>query len=147
MIEMTGTDGTYQITLPDGESAAAASHDDYTHVPHDLEVKGKPVTLDFVLTPGGVIRGVVIAKDTKQPVPRAMVAASHRGRFNDGGGMPDTTTGDDGTFTIRSLRPGVIAVSAPARGDAPVAPRAVDPGRGDQVRGHRLLVAPRAPLS
>jgi protocatechuate 3,4-dioxygenase beta subunit len=140
LIAMTGADGTYQMSLPDGDFTAVASHDDYTRVNHDLEVKGKPVTLDFVLTPGGVIRGVVIAKDTKQPVPHAMVAASHRSNRYDGNGMPDTTTGDDGTFTIRSLRPGVIAVSAHARGYASVAPTTVELGIGEQLDGVRVLV-------
>ena len=136
---VTGSDGTYQLSLADGSYAATASHDEYTHASHDLEVAGKPVTLDFQLTPGGIIRGQVIAKDTNKPVPHAMVTASSR-QGRGGGGMPDATTDDDGNFTIKSLKPGVIALTASARGYASATPTTVELGIGEQEDGVRVMV-------
>jgi carboxypeptidase family protein/PDZ domain-containing protein len=138
-VAITGADGTYQLTLRDGNYDATARHDDYTRVAHDLEVAGKPVTLDFVLTPGGVIHGVVIAHDTGKPVPHAMVAVKGRGRWSDGG-MPDTTTDDDGAFTVKSVKPGLMSISAAARGYASTAPTTVEVGIGETVDNVRVLV-------
>ncbi|HET9989202.1 MAG TPA: carboxypeptidase regulatory-like domain-containing protein, partial [Kofleriaceae bacterium] len=111
-VAITNHDGHYELSLPDGNHSATAQHDDYTSRTESFEVHGKPVTQDFVLTPGGQIRGIVIARDTGKPVPNALVhAGPRRGKF-DGGGMPNATADADGHFTVKSLRSGVIAVSA-----------------------------------
>ncbi|HEX7702799.1 MAG TPA: carboxypeptidase regulatory-like domain-containing protein, partial [Kofleriaceae bacterium] len=139
-IVMTGHDGTYQISLADGGYAATASHDDYVKHEQSIEVAGKPVTADFVLTPGGGIRGQVIARDTGKPVPFALVhAAPQRARFDDGG-SPNATADADGKFTVHSLRPGVIGIAAFGRGYASVAPTTVELGIGEQLENVRVLV-------
>ncbi|MEO8554672.1 MAG: carboxypeptidase-like regulatory domain-containing protein, partial [Kofleriaceae bacterium] len=139
-VAISGHDGKYELSLPDGNYDAKALHDDYTAKSADLEVRGKPVTQDFVLAPGASVRGVVIARDTGKPVPFAMVhAGAHRGRF-DSGGMPNATTDADGNFTVKSLGAGVIAISAFARGYATVAPTTVEVGIGEQVDNVRVVV-------
>lgn len=137
---VTGRDGTYELALPDGNYDTTAKHDDYTAKSADLEVHGKPVTQDFVLTPGATIHGIVIARDTGKPVPGAMVyAAASRGRF-ESNGMPNATSDGDGAFTVKSLGAGVVAITAFARGYATVAPTSVEVGIGEQVDGVRVLV-------
>lgn len=139
-VAMTGRDGKYELSLPDGNYNAAAKHDDYTEKDADFEVRGKPVTQDFVLTPGASVRGVVIARDTGKPVPFALVhAGAQHGRF-DNGGMPNATTDAEGNFTVKSLGAGVIAISAFARGYATVAPVTVEVGIGEQVDNVRVVV-------
>jgi Carboxypeptidase regulatory-like domain/PDZ domain len=139
-IVLTGHDGTYQVSLADGSYAATASHDDYVKHEQSIEVAGKPVTADFVLTPGGGIRGQVIARDTNKPVPFALVhAAPQRGRFSDSG-SPNATADAEGKFTVHSLRPGVIAIAAFGRGYASVAPTTVELGIGEQLENVRVLV-------
>ncbi|HUS30715.1 MAG TPA: carboxypeptidase-like regulatory domain-containing protein, partial [Kofleriaceae bacterium] len=141
-VVITKPDGTYEITLPDGEFRLEASHDDYTSAGHRLEVAGKPLTQDFQLIPGAVIRGTVIAKDTGKPVPGALVRAEGGERGTRGGDDGGTTIADaDGNFTIRSLGSGTLQLNALGRGYAsPQAGTAVSVGIGEQVDGVRVLV-------
>ena len=139
-VAITNHDGKYEMSLPDGNYGATAVHDDYTSKSDDFEIRGKPVTKDFVLTPGAQVRGVVIARDTGKPIPNALVhAGSYRGRF-DNGGMPNATTDADGTFTVKSLHSGVIAITAFARGYATTAPTTVEVGIGEQVDNVRVVL-------
>jgi len=139
-IVMTGHDGTYQISLAAGTYGATASHDDYVKHEQSIEVVDKAVTADFVLTPGGGIRGQVIARDTGKPVPFALVhAAPQRSRFGDGG-SPNATADADGKFTVHSLQPGVIGIAAFGLGYASVAPTTVELGIGEQLDNIRVLV-------
>ena len=138
-VVLTGHDGTYQVSLADGNYAIAAKHDDYVPKSQSVSVAGKPVTADFVLTPGGGVRGVVVARDTGKPLPFALVhAVPAHGRF-DGGGEP-VTADADGKFAVHSLRSGVIAISAFGRGYASVAPTTVEVGIGEQVDNIRVVV-------
>ena len=139
-VAITNHEGHYEMSLPDGSFSAMAQHDDYTTKSEDFEIRGKPVTQDFVLTPGAVVRGVVIARDTGKPIPNALVhASSYHSRF-DNGGTPNATADADGKFTVKSLRSGVIAISAFARGYASVAPTTVEVGIGEQVDNVRVVL-------
>jgi protocatechuate 3,4-dioxygenase beta subunit/membrane-associated protease RseP (regulator of RpoE activity) len=136
---LTGADGRYDLTLPDGAFELAASHDDYTGSHRTIQLHGKPLKIDFVLAPGGTIRGQVIARDTGKPVPGAIVSAdTHHRRDSDLAGP--TVADGDGKFAVHSLPSGAIAISAAAPGYASKTPTTVELGIGEQVEGVRVLV-------
>jgi uncharacterized GH25 family protein len=137
-VVLTKPDGTYEITLPDGEWRMEARHDDYTSSSERVEVAGKPLTQDFQLIPGAVIRGTVVAKDTGKPVPGALVRAEggRRGGDSDGTAICDV----DGNFTMRSLGSGTIELHALGRGYATATPTIVAVGIGEQLDGVRVIV-------
>ncbi|MEO6775076.1 MAG: carboxypeptidase regulatory-like domain-containing protein [Kofleriaceae bacterium] len=139
-VAVTDHDGHYEMALPDGNFSATALHDDYTRRSEEFEIHGKPVTQDFVLTPGAQVRGVVIARDTGKPVPNAMIHAGSQHAKFDNGGMPNASADGEGNFTVKSLRPGVVAISAFARGYASTSPTTVEVGIGEQVDHVRVVV-------
>ena len=115
-----------------------ASHDDYTKSRRDIVVAGKPVAADFVLVPGGTIRGEVIARDTGKPVGLAIVAAESAG----GGGAARVrrVAADDGKFALRHLDSGLISITAGGRGYASSTPTVGRSAIGEQVDGVRVMV-------
>ena len=135
---LTGDDGRYQLSLPDGDFDLTARHDDYTQVHHEIEVAGKPVTVDFVLVPGGGIRGQVIARDSGKPVPFALVECKPARGYSD---ISDGIVADgDGRFVLHSLPAGSIAIEAAGPGYVSMQPTVVDLGIGEQIDGVRVLV-------
>jgi hypothetical protein len=148
LVALTGADGKYQLTLGDGSYSAAATHDDYTQQSKRFELAGKPLVLDFVLAPGGSIRGQVVSRDGK-PVPGALVRATGgrraggRGGGGGGGGFgqhPPATTDASGNFVLKSLQSGAISLTATGRGFASKSPTVVELGIGEQVDGVRVVV-------
>ena len=139
LVALTATDGSYQLSLPDGRFAATATHDDYTSAHRTLEVAGKPLTADFKLVPGGVVRGEVVARDTGKPVPGAIVRASTRRRPNTGG-EHQALADDDGKFTLRHVDSGLVSLTASGRGYASASPTAVQVSIGEQVEDVRVVV-------
>ncbi|HEY0251967.1 MAG TPA: carboxypeptidase regulatory-like domain-containing protein [Kofleriaceae bacterium] len=138
-LAITGKDGTYQISMPEGRWGGQASHEDYVARTEQVEVADKPVKLDFQLIPGGGVRGEVIARDTGKPVPGAMVAAKpQRERF--GNNLPNTAADADGVFAIHGLSSGVVALTAFGRGYASAEPTTVELGIGEQLEHVRVLV-------
>jgi hypothetical protein len=135
LVALAGTDGKYQLTLPDGSFEVTASHDDYTKTKRYIELAGQPVTADFVLTPGGSIRGVVVSRDNK-PVPGALVQAKGRHATEHDQAISDA----DGKFTLRSLGPGELSLTAAGRGYASTAPTVVELGIGEQADNVRVIV-------
>jgi hypothetical protein len=139
LVTLTAADGTYELTLSDGDYRMAASHDDYTRATDDVEVEGKPVTQDFTLIPGGVIRGRVVARDTGKSVAGALVSvapARQSFRSNDVSAIADA----DGQFTVRGLASGNASITARGRGYASTQPTAVQLGIGEEVDGIVVLV-------
>ena len=141
-VTVTGADGTYELSLPDGSYRLNAEHDDYTRDGDRAEVAGKPITVDFTLIPGAVIQGQVIARDTRQPVPGAIVSA---GGGRGGGGRrgfrdSSATTDDEGRFVMRGLASGSVTLTARGRGYASASPTAVQLGIGEQVEDVQVLV-------
>jgi protocatechuate 3,4-dioxygenase beta subunit len=138
-VAITGQDGTYQLTVRDGSYRAEAAHDDYRGEGHSIEVKGKPVIQDFKLVPGAVIRGRVVARDSKAGVPGAWIdvrgARSHS--FGLGG---DTVSDQDGNFVVRSLSSGALSLRAAGPGYASAAPTVVEVGIGEQIDGIIIVV-------
>jgi hypothetical protein len=148
-VAITGADGTYRLTLPDGEWDAEVTQPDYTPARRGFELAGRALTLDFKLTPGASIRGRVLARADRKPVPGAIVRASRgrtgsrRGNDPDGGvgiGGITAVADADGAFTLRGLGSGAITVHASARGFASAAPTTVALGIGESVDGVEVLV-------
>lgn len=134
-VAITNAEGRYELTLPEGDFELEASHDDYQRDEEDVEVAKTPVTVDFKLVPGAVIRGQVIARDSGKPVPGALVRAeADRGR--DSTAIAD----EQGNFALRSLGSGALELVALGRGYASASPTEVAVGIGEQVEGVRVLV-------
>src|SRR5262249_17402729 len=109
LLALTGNDGKYEIYLAPADYSASVTHDDYIHAYRSIEVQTAPLTVDFVLSPGGSIRGTVVTRDGK-PLPGATVMASgSRGRSG-GGGFERAD--DKGEFTMRGLGSGAISLTA-----------------------------------
>lgn len=140
LIATSNADGKYEITLPDGDFRLEATHDDYTSDSERIEVAGAPLTVDFSLIPGAVVRGQVVARDSGKPVPGALVRAegSGRGRGGDKGGT--TVADENGNFVLRSLPGGTLELHALARGFATQTPTIVSVSIGEQLEGVRVLV-------
>ena len=137
-VALSGADGTYQMTVRDGNYAAVASHDDYTKAEHPIEVHGKPVTRDFTLVPGAVIRGRVLARENKQPVAGAWIDV--RGVRSQSWGVGEAVSDQDGNFMLRSLSSGAVSLTAAGPGYASSAPTVVEIGIGEQVDGITVYV-------
>lgn len=137
-VTLSAADGTYELTLPDGAYRLRADHDEYTADTERAEVAGEPLTVDFTLIPGAVIRGQVIARATREPVPGAVVSGEvGRGRR----GRDTTAVADaEGRFVLRGLSSGAIAISARGRGYASSSPTTVQVGIGEQVEDVQVLV-------
>ncbi len=139
---ITGDDGRYRLTLPPDSWHATAAHVDYADEDQAFVLRDRPYTLDFTLTPGGVIRGVVLARDSGKPVPGARVTASggHGGRDDDLGGAGGAVAADDGSFTLRGLGSGALSLNGSARGYTSSDPTVVEVGIGEEVDGVQVLL-------
>ena len=137
-VTTTNGDGKYEITLPAGSFGLVATHDEYASKQQHIEVESVPLTVDFSLVPGAVIRGQVVARDSGKGVPGALVRAEggRGGRGDDGTVIAD----ENGNFTLRSLGSGVMELFAMGRGYASADPTTVPVGIGEQVDGIRVLV-------
>ena len=105
----------------DGPYSITAKHDDYAQGEVELLVAGKPLSVDFKLTPAARRSAASsIARDTDKPVPDAMIMASRLGQPAHGRAV--ATSGDDGTFTLRGRRARRHAITAKAPGYATTSP-------------------------
>jgi hypothetical protein len=146
---LTDEHGAYRLDLADGAYSVTASHADYVTGSDSISVHAA-ATLDFVLTPGGSIQGVVLSRADRQPIAGALVRAQggrasmeHLGGLDDvvaalgGGGV---MTDAQGRFTLRGLGSGTLELSAQARGVATREPVPVELGIGEAVEGVEILV-------
>lgn len=139
---LTDADGRYRLSLPDGSWEATASQADYTDDSEDFQVRGRPVGLDFTLTPAATIRGVVVARDTGKPVPGLQVTASggRGGRGREVGARGAALSDDRGAFVLRGAGSGALALVARGRGYASAEPTVLEVGIGEEVAGVTVLV-------
>jgi protocatechuate 3,4-dioxygenase beta subunit len=137
LVAITKDDGTYSLTLAEGTYELRATHDEYTSSRANIELTPAPVKRDFVLTPGGVVRGQVIARDSGQPVGGAWLLS---GRVGDPGGEQTARSDDQGNFVLRGLRPGALQIRAQGPGYASTTPAIVELGIGEQLDGVKVLV-------
>ncbi len=137
VIALSGDDGSYKLTLPEGGCAARVTHDDYTNGGKWFRVAAAPLVVDFVLVPGATIRGQVIASDGA-PVPGAEVTSrTDRRGF---GGYGRATADADGRFTLKGIGAGALALAASGRGHASRNPTKITVGVGEQVDNVKIVV-------
>lgn len=137
VIALSGDDGSYKLTLPEGSCAARVTHDDYTNGSKWFRVAAAPLVVDFVLVPGATIRGQVIASDGA-PVPGAEVTSrTDRRGF---GGYGRATADADGRFTLKGIGAGALALVASGRGHASRNPTKITVGVGEQVDNVKIVV-------
>jgi hypothetical protein len=139
-VAVTGADGTYQLTLPDGAWNAVATQVDYTSARKSFALAGQPITVDFRLTPGATIRGQVVSRIDGVPVPGAVVRASGGTTGSRREGNASAVADAEGNFTLKGLGSGSIKITATARGYASTAPTRVALGIGESVDGVKVLV-------
>jgi subtilisin family serine protease len=110
---LTGTDGSYSLSLAPGRYDVTASHGRYQ--PQAVTgvdiVQDQTTSRDFVLTPlpTGSLAGTVTAQDTGQPVAGATVTVS-------GPEPAATTTGAQGDYSFGTLVVGTYSVTVSAVG-------------------------------
>jgi len=137
IVAMTGEDGTYKMTLADGDWNATATHDDYTHGTKSFRLAGTAMKVDFVLVPGATIRGQVVTRDG-QPLAGAVVNThAERRRFES---FATATADADGKFTLKGLGTGAMSLSASGRGYASKSPTTITLGIGEQVDNVKIVV-------
>ncbi|MFN0247451.1 MAG: carboxypeptidase regulatory-like domain-containing protein [Kofleriaceae bacterium] len=137
----TDDKGMYQLALPPDDFIFVAAHEAYTPATRFLEMTNESVVVDFTLTPGATIRGMVVTTNGT-PVPNANVAASPGGgpNINFASFAAGDVTDPAGEFTLKSLSPGALSVSAVGGGYSTVTPVVVEVGIGEQVDGVRVVV-------
>jgi hypothetical protein len=135
---VSGADGTYQLTLRDGQWRAKVTHLDYAAATRGFLLAGRPLELSFKLTPASTIRGQVLSRTDGKPVAGAAVSGSSR--HGGGGDGATAVTDPQGNFTLHGVRWGTVELTATARGYASAAPAAVEVGVGEQVDGVTVFV-------
>lgn len=93
--------------------------------------------------PGATLRGRVVDLPTARGVPGARVSATGELEIAAMSGAPDrltTTSGPDGVFVLRGLRPGVLALTATSPAMASNAPTLVPVTLGDDIAGVEVWV-------
>ncbi len=139
---VTDEEGRFVATVPPGTFMLGASHPDYVADDKQVVVAG-PRTVEFVLTPGASISGVVRALPGGEPVAGAFVVAGDDGPT--GGGFrfglgARVVTDDGGNFELRGLASGVHGVTASAPKYATAEPVEVALGVAEHVTGVEIWV-------
>lgn len=135
---LTKGDGVYELTMAPGSYGLVAQHEDYVEQRHQIALGSRGVAIeDFVLSPGAVIRGQVIAADSNKPVPDAEVSGERPNRFGYWGSS--TRADGNGVFTLRGAPSGPIEITALADGYASAKPTIVELGVAEQA-DIRLIV-------
>jgi len=149
--------GSYRIDLAEGAYDVRATHADYVDGAAGVTVRGGPATLDFVLTPGASVQGVVLSRADRRPVAGAIVrAAGGRASMENLSDLSDVAvvlgaggvvTDAAGRFTLRGLGSGTVELGALARGYSSREPTAVELGIGEAREGVEILVDPSRLIS
>jgi protocatechuate 3,4-dioxygenase beta subunit len=139
---LTGADGKYRLTVPEGQLLVAAASPDYAPQSRYVEVGPAGAVADFSLVPGGVIEGVVRDERTKEPVAGASVVA----RRDSGAillaeaGAHRATSRADGRFRLAGLGPGAWEITATDHARHSKAPTIVGIGVAEQVSNVELPI-------
>ncbi len=144
VVALSHSDGRYRLNLAEGQYSVGVRHEAYLAEVHGIGVTPPSTSHDFVLVPGGTIRGQVIASDTGRPVPSAVLDAE--------GGSAHRTNEHavadvDGTFVLDEIGPGAIAITATARGYASGGPTVIEHAMGEQIDKVRVVVLPAFTIS
>ncbi len=153
---ITNVDGVYKMSVSSGDYAISTRHPDYVAVTRVTAIRDGPRVEDFQLTPGAVIEGTVVARDTDKGVPDAIVTFTNaRGALSTAGGGFTVNgfgegrvhTDDQGNFRLRGLQSGVVTLAVVAEGYATSEPMAVPLGVAEQVSGVKVIVDPAHKIS
>jgi hypothetical protein len=136
--------GRFAFSLPEGSILVAAEADGYA--PSRAQAVAPSRDVKLVLTPGASVRGVVIAAESRQPLPgmrvRAVLSSNRNAPL-----FASAISDERGAFRIEGLEPGAYALSAlggPWFGELP---RSIDLGLADQVGDVELIVSAAAEVS
>ncbi|HEU0037180.1 MAG TPA: carboxypeptidase-like regulatory domain-containing protein [Kofleriaceae bacterium] len=139
---LTDAAGKYRLTVSEGHVLVAARSADYAPQSRYVEVGPAGATADFALVPGGVIEGVVLDEQTRQPVGGAIVEARRDSPMmllaEEGGHL--ATANADGRFRLSGLRPGAYELAASAQTRRSKQETIVGLGVAEQVTDVQLLV-------
>ena len=139
---ITGSDGTYRLTVAEGALTVAVASPDYAPQARTIEVGPAGAVADFSLVPGGVIEGVVRDERTRQPIAGARVGArrdSPATVLAEAGGHR-VIAGLDGRFRIAGLRPGAWELAATAQARHSKATTIIGLGVAEQITDVELLI-------
>jgi hypothetical protein len=140
---LTAADGTYALTVAEGEHLVSASSPDYAPQARHVEVGAAGAVADFALVPGGVIEGIVRDERSRAPVPGALVTAE-RERSGTmqlfGGTSVRAISGSDGRFRMTGVSPGTYGLHARAGTRTDAAPTTIGLGVAEQLTGIEILV-------
>ncbi len=141
IVAFTDDNGRYQLALLPGEFVFVATHEAYTPGTRFVEMTTEAIDVDFTLTPGATVRGQVVTTDGT-PVADVSVAASPQGgpSINVASFAGGDVTDDKGEFTLNSLSPGALALTASGGGYSTASPTIVEVGIGEQIEGVRVVV-------
>ncbi|MDX2091949.1 MAG: carboxypeptidase-like regulatory domain-containing protein [Kofleriaceae bacterium] len=147
---LTGTDGTYQLSVAEGHHVVVAASPDYAPQAKNVDVGASGAIADFALVPGGVIEGVVRDARSREPVAGAIVRARLDGgsgiRFG-GETVRRATASADGRFRLTGMRPGSYEIEAEDETRTTREPTVIGLGVGEQVTDLALLVGTGATVS
>jgi protocatechuate 3,4-dioxygenase beta subunit len=147
---VTGSDGTYQLSVAEGHHTVVAASPDYAPQAKNVDVGPSGAIADFALVPGGVIEGVVRDAQSKQAVPGALVRARLDGgsgiRFG-GETIRRAIAGADGRFRIGGLRPGAYDLEGEDELRTTREPTVIGLGVGEQITDVELLIGAGATVS
>jgi Carboxypeptidase regulatory-like domain len=143
----SAADGSYKLTVGDGEATVSVIHPDYAPQQRYVEIGETGAVANFQLVPGGVIEGVVRDQSTHATVGGARVtAARDRSTLLGEMGTHDVTCDSDGKFRITGLRPGAYALEARTEDRYSPTPTSVGLGVAEQVGDVVLLVGKGATI-
>ncbi len=144
----TDADGRFRVGIAQGSHIARVVHRDYVSTTRHVVVSSDGVrTRDFVLVPGAVIRGRVLARDDGRAIPGAIVRRQVGGGSGFGGMQSEdyenhTAAAADGSFELRGLPAGNVALIASGPGTTSVEATMVALGVAETVEDVELRVEP-----
>ena len=131
-------EGRYSVDLGSGRYNVIALHSDYVRKSDNIEIRDQPRELNFVMTPGGVIEGVVLRRQDETPVEGALVTHARLGQTRgfDVTGIATraaAVTDAGGRFVVRGLSSGAVELRALAAEVASSEPTVVELGIAESV--------------
>lgn len=143
---LTDRDGRYRLGAKFDGYYARVVHRDHVSAAARVVVTSAGVrTRDFVLAPGAVVRGRVLARDDGRPIPdaivrRQMLLGSVMGSTQTTDHEDHAIAGPDGSFELRGLPAGTADLVASGPGATSVEPTSVPLGVAETVEDVELLV-------
>ena len=143
---LTDRDGRYRVGAKFDGYLARVVHRDYVSASARIVVTSAGVrTRDFVLAPGAVIRGRVVARDDGRAIAgaivrRQLVIGGMLGGSQGNEHEDHVLAGPDGSFELRGLAAGTTEIVASGPGATTVEPTSVPIGVAETVEGVEVLV-------